>query len=431
MASPYTQPDSAKHMYDSRASKYDDSHHPVFARHVVQSLGLKPGERVLDLACGTGLVTLPAAQEVGSNGLVIGIDVSDGMLAELQTKRDKDPDQYSHVTIFNHDITKLQDIKELEKGSFDAISCASALVLLREPGVALQNWAEYLKPGGRLITDITDGDNMPQSIAMENVYCRLRVEPPNNRVWAKDDASLKRVLQQAGLEVEKIWFQKSIGAGTTYHSIDEAEQKFEEMIYRPPNKALVDAGLIEKARPMFKEEWKKLAVHDGKIKETDGVWVGLARKPASSEPVGRGSCACGAVSWTSFSYPTASSNCHCVTCRQISGSPYITFMDFPLSKLIFSPPFGKPYMKTFKASEYAERGFCGECGSTLTMWYKADPDTISVTAGSIDEDKSAKGFYKGSEKHIYVGSVPSWYNVPDDGLPRQETMKSAGYLLAG
>jgi ubiquinone/menaquinone biosynthesis C-methylase UbiE len=166
MATPYTQPDSAKHMYNARASKYDDSHHPVFAQHIVDSLDLKPGEKLLDLACGTGLVTLPAAKKVGPNGLVVGVDVSDGMLAELQIKRDKDPSQYSHVTIINKDITKLSEIQELKRGSFDAISCASALVLLREPGVALQNWNEYLKPGGRLITDITDGDNMPQSIAM-------------------------------------------------------------------------------------------------------------------------------------------------------------------------------------------------------------------------------------------------------------------------
>jgi hypothetical protein len=232
------------------------------------------------------------------------------------------------------------------------------------------------------------------------------------------------------LEVDKIWVQKSTGAETKYHAMDEAEQKFEEMIHKPPNKALVDRGLVEKARPMFKEEWEKLAIHDGKIKETDGVWVGLAHKTPTSDPVARGSCACGLITWTAFVSPTASSNCYCSTCRKVSGSPYITFMDFPLSKVAFSPPFGKPYMKTFKASEYAERGFCAECGSTLTMWYKAEPDVIGVAVGSIDEEKSTLGFYKGPGKHIYTGSVPSWYKIAEDTLPRQETMEAAGKLLA-
>src|SRR5438105_11638764 len=44
---------------------------------------LRPGERVLDVACGTGLVTFPAAATVGSEGAVVATDLSDAMVAHV------------------------------------------------------------------------------------------------------------------------------------------------------------------------------------------------------------------------------------------------------------------------------------------------------------------------------------------------------------
>lgn len=429
MASQFNQADSAKHMYDARASKYDDSWHPNFAKHIVDSLDLKPGEKLLDLACGTGLVTLPAARQVGPEGLVVGVDISDGMLQELQSKLLVEKETFPHVKTYKHDITRLEGIATLEKGTFDAISCTSALVILREPGVALQKWSELLKPGGRLITDVTHVDNLPAGNAFERVYYRLSVEPPFNRDWVKGEASFRRVLQQAGLEVEKIWLKAPAGLATNYLSIDEADTRFDAQIYSPSNKALVDRGLVDEARQLFREEWKKLANKDGKIVDLDGVFVGIARKPLLSTTFGKGSCACGAISWTATAEMILSCNCHFSICRKISGSPYVTFANYPQSSVTFSPPLGKPHLKTFAVSPYAERTFCGECGSNFTMWYKEDPDTIDMAIGTLDEGKSTVGFYKGPQRHIYTGDVPSWYRIPEDDLKREETMEGVEKLF--
>jgi ubiquinone/menaquinone biosynthesis C-methylase UbiE len=53
---------------------------------LLDSAALAPGERVLDLACGTGLVSLPAARAVGANGQVIGVDIADRMVEALRQR---------------------------------------------------------------------------------------------------------------------------------------------------------------------------------------------------------------------------------------------------------------------------------------------------------------------------------------------------------
>jgi len=66
------------------------------------------------------------------------------------------------------------------------------------------------------------------------------------------------------------------------------------------------------------------------------------------------------------------------------------------------------------------------------MMYKAESDKIGVTIGSMDEEKSPADVLKGVRgKHIYLKSKPAWYEIPEDGLPREETMKSAEWLLPG
>ena len=54
------------------------------ARALVDRAGLQPGERVLDLAAGTGWVTLPAARLVGPVGSALGVDLTDAMLAVVR-----------------------------------------------------------------------------------------------------------------------------------------------------------------------------------------------------------------------------------------------------------------------------------------------------------------------------------------------------------
>lgn len=81
------QAQDAQDLYDTRAPQYDNSWHPRFSRHMIELAELRPGETVLDLACGTGLATFSASVAVGPEGCVVGVDISKGMLAEAEAKR--------------------------------------------------------------------------------------------------------------------------------------------------------------------------------------------------------------------------------------------------------------------------------------------------------------------------------------------------------
>jgi hypothetical protein len=135
----------------------------------------------------------------------------------------------------------------------------------------------------------------------------------------------------------------------------------------------------------------------------------------TKEPFLKGSCQCGAVTYTSTCAPPHVTNCHCTTCRKISGAPFIPFGDYPITAVAFHGPLTKT-----SYSKMAERTHCAKCGTPISMWYKLDPDSIAVTMGSIDED-TVKGELPSANKHIFLKEKAMWYVLPDDGLERYET----------
>ena len=74
---------------ESSAKAYERYLVPLFfaqgAQYLIELAALKGGERVLDVACGTGIVARTAAGRVGNNGTVIGIDLNEGMLEVART----------------------------------------------------------------------------------------------------------------------------------------------------------------------------------------------------------------------------------------------------------------------------------------------------------------------------------------------------------
>lgn len=104
------------------------------------------GEHVLDVACGTGLVTLPLADAVGPSGRVIATDLSDRMVDLLQ--QEADMLGLKNVRAFRSDAERLN---EIENKTFDLVSCALGLMYCPNPSAAIAEAYRALKPGGRAV----------------------------------------------------------------------------------------------------------------------------------------------------------------------------------------------------------------------------------------------------------------------------------------
>jgi ubiquinone/menaquinone biosynthesis C-methylase UbiE len=111
---------------------------------VLAKAQLRECERVLDVACGTGLVTFRAAESVGPTGAVVGTDLSDVMVAwvtEMAAKRGM-----PQVTAVRSDAEEIAQRDE----TFDVVLCALGLMYVVDPLRALEQMRRVLRPGGRL-----------------------------------------------------------------------------------------------------------------------------------------------------------------------------------------------------------------------------------------------------------------------------------------
>lgn len=106
---------------------------------------LAPGENVLDVACGTGLITFDAAAAVGARGDVVGVDLSGRMIevAREQALRR----QMDNVSFARMDAERL----DLSDGRFDVALCALGLMYVPNPAQAVREMRRVLRPGGRMV----------------------------------------------------------------------------------------------------------------------------------------------------------------------------------------------------------------------------------------------------------------------------------------
>jgi SAM-dependent methyltransferase len=105
---------------------------------------VSPGNRVLDIACGSGIPAIPAAQAVGSAGFVLATDQAPEMLEVARGNAQSEG-------VANIEF-RLVDGEELnvEPASFDAVTCRWGIMFMPEPVLCLKQAYDALKPDGRL-----------------------------------------------------------------------------------------------------------------------------------------------------------------------------------------------------------------------------------------------------------------------------------------
>lgn len=106
---------------------------------LVDAIGVSPGQSVLDVACGTGILARTAADQVGSTGSVVGVDLNEGMLTVARKLR---PDLEWH----QGDAADLP----FPNDTFDAVLCQSALMFFSDATGALREMGRVCKPDGKV-----------------------------------------------------------------------------------------------------------------------------------------------------------------------------------------------------------------------------------------------------------------------------------------
>ena len=164
------------------AELYDDKHAFVFqyGESVLELLEVKPGERILDLGCGTGHLT-NEIKKLGAD--VTGIDASADMIARAT-------EAYPDV---NFEVADATDFHFDEK--FDAVFSNATLHWIHKADEAIQCVNDTLKPGGRFVAEFGGKDNMKYMVA-----------------------ATQQVLAKYGyldLSARKVWYFPSIGEYTS------------------------------------------------------------------------------------------------------------------------------------------------------------------------------------------------------------------------
>jgi ubiquinone/menaquinone biosynthesis C-methylase UbiE len=137
--------------WDRAASTYEQSWQkqlePAQAR-LMEMAALQPGERALDLACGTGLVTFRAAGAVGPKGAVTGTDISEAMIALCA--RTADERGLRHVAFERMAAEELA----FPDASFDAVLCGLGMMYVVDFAGSIAEMFRVTRPGGRAVSAV-------------------------------------------------------------------------------------------------------------------------------------------------------------------------------------------------------------------------------------------------------------------------------------
>jgi ubiquinone/menaquinone biosynthesis C-methylase UbiE len=267
-------------IYNERSNAYDTAtfHHRL-AEEYIRAANPQPGAHVLDLACGTGLVTFLAEAQVGPTGYVVGVDISEGM---LEVAREKARRTGSRVTFYQHDISDLTGLNLNPAGEgdgtgqFDLVTCAAALVLLPDPLEAIRRWASLLREGGRLVTDVAARDVHVPARIFERIGPELGLSLQWDQSWVKGEESLARLLSEAGLVVARVYLSPVFQVKE--YRVEQAGELFEQAVSGPMFRNFGVEGVRGKAKRLFVERFVKEAGEEGVLVDEAKMYIGVAVK---------------------------------------------------------------------------------------------------------------------------------------------------------
>jgi demethylmenaquinone methyltransferase/2-methoxy-6-polyprenyl-1,4-benzoquinol methylase len=176
-------------VFDSVASKYDVMNdlmsmgmHRLWKAYTIAASGVREGQKVLDIAGGTGDLALAFAKRVGPRGTVVHTDINEAMLS---TGRDRliNEGYMLPTTICDAEHLPFHD------NSFDIVSVAFGLRNMTHKDQALKEMCRVLKPGGRLL--VLEFSKVAKPLEKAYDWYSFNLLPKIGKVVANDEASYR------------------------------------------------------------------------------------------------------------------------------------------------------------------------------------------------------------------------------------------------
>ncbi|MDP2064789.1 MAG: bifunctional demethylmenaquinone methyltransferase/2-methoxy-6-polyprenyl-1,4-benzoquinol methylase UbiE [Burkholderiaceae bacterium] len=208
-------------VFDSVAPKYDLMNdlmsaglHRVWKAYTVQVANVREGDRVLDIAGGTGDLALAFAKKAGASGRVVHTDINEAM---LRTGRDRLLDAGVALPTLVCDAERLPFCD----GHFDLVSVAFGLRNMTHKDAALAEMNRVLKPRGRLL--VLEFSKVAKPLEKAYDWYSFKVLPRLGRLVAGDDASYRYLAESIrmhpGQEELKTLMKKAGFGHVDYHNL--------------------------------------------------------------------------------------------------------------------------------------------------------------------------------------------------------------------
>ena len=211
-------------VFDSVAGNYDlmndlmsGGAHRLWKEFTLSLTGLRPGQRALDVAGGTGDLTMGMAKQVGRHGLVVLSDINAAMLGE---GRDRllDSGHVANVAVSLANAEKLP----FRDSQFDCVTIGFGLRNVTDKPAALADMRRVLKPGGQLLVLEFSHPVVPLLKPLYDLYS-FRVLPLLGKFVAKDEASYRYLAESIRMHPDQetlLGMMKDAGLeGCRYHNL--------------------------------------------------------------------------------------------------------------------------------------------------------------------------------------------------------------------
>jgi ubiquinone/menaquinone biosynthesis C-methylase UbiE len=262
--------------WERHAERLDRQSGEAATAWMLEAVGPRPGERVLELACGPAGVGLQAARAVGPDGHVLSTDFAQAMVDAARRRAEEEKIENMDFRIVDAESVDLPD------ESFDAVVCRYGYMLMGDPGAALRETCRVLVPGGRVALAVWGeaGENPWASTPMLAVMEHFDAPPPEpgapGMFALADEDRLRRLLEEAGFSEIRV---ERVEAVERYESLDAWWNLISQIAGAL---ATLLAGLSDTDRDAIRKRASEMAsqyADDGALRFPSGLRLAAASRP--------------------------------------------------------------------------------------------------------------------------------------------------------